>query len=109
MGNKDNLDTISTGSNTTTSMRTTTANENNTAFDAPVTDAVCFNQHYPVPSLSPRQQHRLYRDYSMAFDLIKEPSNELSEDGVTFDRITSMFLRMCFHDNAIDTTQQDFR
>jgi hypothetical protein len=75
VGNKDNLDTISTGSNTTTSMSTTTSNENNTAFDAPVTDAVCFNQHYPVPSLSPRQQHRLYRDYSMAFDLIRLNNN----------------------------------
>ena len=75
----------------------------------PLTDAFCFNQHYPVPSLSSPEQHRLYRDYTTAFDLIKEPTTELSEDFVTFDRITSMFLRMCFHDNAIDATQQDFR
>jgi hypothetical protein len=78
---------------------------------SPTTDAYCFNEQYPVPTLTSPEQHGLYLDYKNAFDLIHEipSSSELSEDGVTVNRITSMFLRMCFHDNSIDATQQDFR
>jgi hypothetical protein len=61
--------------------------------------------------LTSPEQHGLYFDYKNAFDLIHEipSSSELSEDGVSFNGITSMFLCMCFHDNSIDATQQDFR
>lgn len=78
------------------------------AYD-PVFDAYCFNEDYPVPELDPSEQYHLYRQYKKAFDLIKKPTSDVSEDGVTFDRIPGMFLRMCFHDNTIVTNQPDFR
>lgn len=75
----------------------------------PVLDAFCFNEDYPIPKLSSSQQYRLYRDYKKAFDKIKVPTTDVSEDGVTFDRIPGMFLRMCFHDNTINVEEKDFQ
>ena len=76
----------------------------------PVNDAYCFNEHYPVPSLSSSQQTTLYYDYAQAFNKINEFTNDVSEENnrVTNNRIPGMFLRMCFHDNSIDPAQPDF-
>jgi Peroxidase len=85
--------------------------ENIKAKYNPVFDAYCFNEDYPVPSLSSTQQYNLYIDYKTAFDQINAFTSDVSEEnnGVTNNRIPGMFLRMCFHDNAIDATQPDFQ
>ena len=77
----------------------------------PVLDAYCFNEDYPVPNLSSAQQSSLYYDYAQAFNKINEFTTDVSveNNGVTNNRIPGMFLRMCFHDNAIDPTQQEFQ
>jgi Peroxidase len=77
----------------------------------PVFDAYCFNEDYPVPSLTASQQNSLYLDYKTAFDQINKFTTDVSQqnNGVTNDRIPGMFLRMCFHDNAVDATQPDFQ
>jgi hypothetical protein len=77
----------------------------------PVLDAYCFNEDYPTPNLSSSQQVTLYYDYAQAFDKINEFTTDVSEENnrVTNNRIPGMFLRMCFHDNAIDPAQPDFQ
>ena len=76
----------------------------------PVFDAFCFNEDYPVPSLSPSQQNTLYLDYKISFDRINRETDDVSDENndVTNNRIPGMFLRMCFHDNSIDPAQPDF-
>ena len=85
--------------------------ENIKADYNPVFDAYCFNEDYPVPVLSSSQQSTLYSDYKRAFDKINERTSDVSEENnrVTNNRIPGMFLRMCFHDNAIDPTQTEFQ
>ena len=77
----------------------------------PVFDAFCFNEDYPVPSLSPSQQNTLYLDYKISFDRINRETDDVSDENndVTNNRIPGMFLRMCFHDNSIDPAQPDFQ
>jgi hypothetical protein len=85
--------------------------ENIQADYNPVFDAYCFNEDYPVPSLTFNQQTTLYNDYKRAFDKINEFTKDVSEENnrVTNNRIPGMFLRMCFHDNAIDPAQPEFQ
>jgi hypothetical protein len=77
----------------------------------PVNDAYCFNEDYPVPSLSSSQQLVLYQDYKAAFDKVFAFTTDVSvgNNRVTNNRIPGMFLRMCFHDNAVDPLQLDFQ
>ena len=77
----------------------------------PVYDAYCFNEDYPVPVFSSYQQTSLYNDYVQAFNKINEWTSDVSEanNRVTNNRIPGMFLRMCFHDNAIDPAQPEFQ
>jgi Ricin-type beta-trefoil lectin domain-like len=85
--------------------------ENIDALYNPVFDAFCFNEDYPVPSLSVREQRTLYFDYKVEFDRVQILTTDVSEENnrVTNDRIPGMFLRMCFHDNAINPSQPDFQ
>jgi Peroxidase len=78
----------------------------------PVSDAFCFNQNYPLLDVSSLdQQLLLYADYKMVFDQILMLTNDVSveNNGITNNRIPGMFLRMCFHDNSVDSTQPDFQ
>ena len=80
---------------------------NSTQLYDPVFDAYCFNEDYPVPSLaSIEEQQALYLDYEKVFDAAFD-----TDVLVTRDRIPGMWLRMCFHDNAIniEDTAIDFR
>ena len=74
----------------------------------PTFDAYCFNEDYPVPSLSSIEaQNAFYLDYKAVFDFALDSADVL----ISQDRIPGMFLRMCFHDNTIniDDTNIDFR
>ena len=77
----------------------------------PVYDAFCFNEDYPVPSLNSHQQISMYYDYKVEFDRVLAFTTDVSEENnrVTNNRIPGMFLRMCFHDNAVDLSQPDFQ
>jgi Peroxidase len=74
----------------------------------PVLDAFCFNEDYPVPSLTSVEQTALYFDYKRLFDKVLLPSTDLSQ-GITNDRFPGMYLRMCFHDNAINPDAPAFQ
>jgi Peroxidase len=74
----------------------------------PVFDAYCFNEDYPVPALTSSEQSSLYFDYKNVFDKVLIPSTDLSQ-GVTNDRFAGMFLRMCFHDNAVNPNAPEFQ
>ncbi len=77
----------------------------------PVFDAFCFNEDYPVPSLTTTQQFYMYYDYKIEFDRVIHFTTDVSEKNnrVTNNRIPGMFLRMCFHDNSVSVTQPDFQ
>jgi Peroxidase len=74
----------------------------------PVFDAFCFNEDYPVPALRIVEQVTLYFDYKKVFDKVLLPSSDLSQ-GITNERFPGMFLRMCFHDNAINPLAPEFQ
>jgi hypothetical protein len=83
-------------------------NSNDDELYNPTFDAYCFNEDYPVPSLSTIEaQNALYQDYKEVFDAAFDDANIFASQ----DRIPGMFLRMCFHDNAIniEDTNVDFR
>jgi Peroxidase len=78
----------------------------------PVFDAFCFNEDYPVPTLTKVQHEAMYLDYKQIFDRVLVPpvdgEGSLNNNGVTNERIPGLFLRMCFHDNAVEPNMEDF-
>ena len=77
----------------------------------PVYDAFCFNEDYPVPTMTITQQLYLYLDYKAEFNKVLAFTTDVSEKNnrVTNNRIPGMFLRMCFHDNSVDPAQPNFK
>jgi hypothetical protein len=77
----------------------------------PVFDAYCFNEDYPVPSLSSAQQYGLYMDYKIEFNKVNTFTSDVSlhNNRITNNRIPGMFLRKCFHDNSVSVSQPDFQ
>jgi len=75
--------------------------------------AICFNEPYRT-NFSAIDQNGLYKDYQHIFDwgirnTMGPPLQGYSEGGLSINRLPGMFLRMCFHDNAIDPKQPHFQ
>jgi Peroxidase len=79
-------------------------------FYNPVYDAYCFNEDYPLPSnmTTMEKQTALYADYMVIFQQIIDNDSDIAE-GITRNRMPGMFLRMCFHDNAVNSSAVDFQ
>jgi hypothetical protein len=81
-------------------------------FD-PLEKAVCFNEPYKT-DFGSIDQVELYKDYARIFDWgfansMGAPLQGESPAGVTKNRLPGMMLRMCFHDNAINTDLPHFQ
>ena len=80
----------------------------NGPYGDPVKKAKCLNERYDVPV--PPNSTELYEDYMKIFkwgfqNNMGRPiqSRSLDNNKVTNNRFPSMFTRMCFHDNSIDS------
>jgi hypothetical protein len=77
-------------------------------FRDPVLNAKCLDEAYPVPSgIDPEE---LYADYVKIFawgfrNTMGSPLQSVSElnNNVSNNRFPGMSLRMCFHDNSINS------
>lgn len=76
----------------------------------PLQDSFCFNEDYPKPSYYDLD---VYAAYELAFDEGLSDFQDASYENnyVTKNRIPSMMLRLCFHDQTIEphvTKYQDY-
>jgi len=81
-------------------------------FD-PLEYATCFNEDYKT-DFNSIDQWELYKDYARIFNWgfrneMGPPLEALSAPGIPDNRLPGMFLRMCFHDNAINQEQPQFQ
>jgi hypothetical protein len=82
-------------------------------FRDPILNAKCLDEAYTVPSgIDPAE---LYADYRKIFDwgfsnTMGSPLQSVSvgNNGITNNRFPGMFLRMCFHDNSVDSGYPSF-
>lgn len=74
----------------------------------PLQDSYCFNEEYPRPYYDDLD---MYHAYVQAFDEGLSDFSDASYENnyVSKNRIPSMMLRMCFHDETIETQMPKYQ